>query len=107
MLTTIASQTQEGTQTQEYDATDRFGRRIGARASLETVVWVEDEKGWSSVPAGTYYVFKPHALRDGKSYGASQPAQQFATQAERQAAVNKYFLGAQKRALKASVSQGA
>jgi hypothetical protein len=100
-------------ETREFDAFDNKGRRFGARATTYSIVYgpAEQVETWNypSNVAGhaeqaakadtTRYAFRPHALRDGKPYGASHSEQQFATEAKRDAAVAKYFAQAEKRAL--------
>lgn len=50
---------------------------------------------------GRTYAFRPHSTRDGKAYGATQAQKFYATPAERDAAVEAYFVGMEKRARKA------
>lgn len=90
--------------TQEYDAFDAKGRRIGASARLGEAVVERAEgtvyhfEGDESLIGTRYYTFRPWALRDGRTFGAVQHERHFATKAERQAAINQYFTDAQKRA---------
>jgi len=91
----------------EFNHRDRLGRLIGARADRSTVSYVdlteaelETRRCWNCIPAGTYFAFQPSALRNGRHYGASQREQLFTTEAEREAAVAKYFRDAEKRAAK-------
>jgi hypothetical protein len=96
----------------QFDAFDTKHRQFGARVIL-TVSTFEDQETelWNYPnnlrhanenrrPAGTYFGFRPHALRAGKLYGASHGEQLFADENERNAAVSRYFAEAEKRALK-------
>lgn len=94
-----------------FDAFDTKGRQFGARVRLTTYEYAETtSEVWNSPrtidwlknqPApGTHYGFRPHAERGGKSYGASQGDRIFPTEAERDAAVEKYFATAERGALK-------
>lgn len=94
-----------------FDAWDSKGRRIGARANLleadrtifTTSVWVPDgQEAPPPKPAAHVYGFWPCATRDGEWFGASHPCSWFDTTAERDAAIAKYFAGAEKRAMKAN-----
>lgn len=84
-------------------------RQIGASAELFTIRTRaiisgsrDDERtrSYYALPAGTYYCYKPHTLRDGKPFGAIKPTQWFTTEEDRTHAVNTYFRDAAKRALK-------
>jgi hypothetical protein len=89
---------------------DRLGRVIGGRASTWSA-WYEltgeperaDGRCWY-LPEGQVWAFCPHATRDGIVYGASQSDQFYATEAERDAAVELYFVGMEKRAAKTAAS---
>lgn len=91
-----------------YGVKDSKGRVVGA--SVQTfAVTLRDAtpedietraRSTYRVPAGTYYIYTPHALRDGRSFGALQGYRWFTTEAERDAAVAKYFRDAEKRASK-------
>lgn len=85
-----------------FDAVDEKGRKIGACAVQSVITWAEvGERAWGgSVPPGTYFAFYTYALRDGKKHGAMHKTKYFATEAERQKAVDRYFAGAHKRAEK-------
>lgn len=104
----------------DLDAGDRLGRRIGARVCRFTStlnVWHDSATGepaprgadWHTPrPAGgfeprpgTVWCYEPHALRNGKVYGASQPTSMFDSEADREAAVARYLRDARKRAAKA------
>ena len=95
------------TQVREFPHKDTKGRRVGARALTFMVEYspVDPEKvskwfvGYSK-PPGVLYGWRPHALRDGKPYGAAQATSEYASEAERTAAIARYFAGAEKRARK-------
>lgn len=106
-------ETDLATETRTFDAFDTKGRRFGGRAVTFAVDYVADTAQLWNYPGNiasaearapyagtTRYGFRPHAMRGGKGYGASQGANEFATAAERDAAVAKYFAEAEKRALK-------
>lgn len=103
MLTTDARVVRE-----DFGVKDDRGRVIGGLA------WTCEKAfgpgpvaaGWSPntarIEPGLYYYYEPHATRNGKTFGALQQAQRFATAEERDAAVAKYFQNARKRAIKAA-----
>lgn len=89
-----------------FDAVDTKGRRFGARIVIEVIEFVpaavdklcpyilqEDN-------LGRWYHATPHATRDGNLYGALQTGKMFRTKDEVLAYVAKYFVNAEKRALK-------
>jgi hypothetical protein len=92
----------------EYDARDRFGRQIGAKAYTWEERFAADSDSTPSatyhhyIVPGCYYGFCPQALRDGRKYGAVQHDQLFTTEEARDAAVARYFAAAEKRAAKAA-----
>lgn len=92
-----------------YPAVDKQMRTIGADAVTYELDYVEATAeelvkfaayGLSSKAAGHYFAFYPSATRDGHHFGAAKPEQLFSTAAARDAAIDKYFAGAQKRAAK-------
>jgi hypothetical protein len=92
--------------THNFGVFDTKGREIGTR--IETS-WVDvvphdgTEPRWQGslrLPVGRHYAFEPHSTRDGKLFGALQRPQFFASENERDAAVNAYIERARKRALK-------
>lgn len=102
-----------GVLVKQFDAVDTKGRRFGARVALFSAEWVACDVTLWNLPhniagvaeraafAGkTRYSFVPHATRDGDPFGACQAAREFATAAERDAAVEKYFATAERGALK-------
>lgn len=99
----------EGTEVHEFAATDSKGRTIGARIQFATEVRPDDstDKAWSCANgrrgeyvsvAGTFYTFRPQALRNGEVFGAMQDSRYFASETERATAVEQYLAGARKRA---------
>jgi len=95
-----------GTIVHDFPARDTKGRQFGAAAYLFEVSYVRVvDKCWfpdrmDQRPVGRYFGFSPQALRDGKKYGASQGYTWFPTPEARDKAVDKYFIDAEKRALK-------
>lgn len=95
-------------ETREFGLRDTKGRLIGARATLFMVEYrapTEEERAprwWCGHdhPIGIRYGFRPHALRDYKNFGSSHGRQEFVTEAERAAVVDRYFRDAEKRARK-------
>lgn len=84
---------------------DAQGRLIGALCQIETIRWdaapADQRWGYSDKEIGAVeYTYTPHATRDKARYGASQSAVGFATEAARDAAVEKYFAGFAKRMAK-------
>lgn len=106
-------ETDGATVTREFDAADNKGRRFGAMAYTFAVAYeacteqywdfpqnLESAAARAAYAGTTRYGFRPHALRDGRPFGACHSPNEFATVAERDAAVRKYFAAAEKRALK-------
>lgn len=75
---------------------DRMGRLIGARVRIQDNI-VPDRP----------FSFVPTATRNGKRYGATSDFRCFRSAAERDAAIEKYFADAEKRAAKNHVSRPA
>lgn len=100
-----------GKEFREFNAYDNKGRQFGARVAKLAITFEDAEvELWNYPgnlinandrrrPAGTYYGFCPQALRDGDVFGACQHDHIFTNEAERDAAIEKYFVGAEKRAL--------
>jgi len=84
----VSERTDETEREESFFVRDTKGRTVGARARM----WKEDGR----------FCYRPGALRNGQPFGANQPAGRFGTEAERDAAVEKYFTGARKRAAKAA-----
>lgn len=85
---------------------DAKGREVGASVQLFEVdidPLSDDEakaQGWhESKMLGHVYGYCPHALRGGKCFGAIQSDYYFRTEKERAKAVQRYLVGAQKRAM--------
>lgn len=89
-----------------FDAVDTKGRRFGARVRLEVVEYtpVEDAAfGRYHIPShrlGIWFHAYPHATRDGVDYGAWQSGKAFRTEDEAHTYAARYFIAAEKRALK-------
>lgn len=100
----IADQTDMGHEVHDFGVKDARGRAIGAKVyyrEIELVEFTPEEfQVYYALPAGYYYVATMRATRNGVDYGASQPRQYFATEAERDAAVQAYLANAKKRAAK-------
>lgn len=80
---------------------DKKGRTIGGIVTLREVDMApgEDQYGsYCNMEPGHYFTMTPQATRNGSGYGASQFTRYFKTEAERTAAVEKYFADAAKRA---------
>ena len=109
-----SSETRIRTVARDFDAFDAKGRKIGGQASIFSRSFVafseaEGAEGssracYSIVPrefvGRTFFGYRPHALRDGKEFGALQGSMLFETLEEAEAAVLEYFAGAEKRANK-------
>jgi hypothetical protein len=100
---------------ESFGVRDRFGREIGAYATLSTVRVSLDPApskyggrvaGGLYVPGATVYRYDTMALRDGRGFGPSGRGGSFATKEERAAAVRLYFAGARKRALSGRAGGG-
>jgi hypothetical protein len=92
------------TQDREFAAVDTKGRTFGARVLTLTATYVARTDGmnwgYNIAPGTIRYEARPHALRDGQMFGASQGTRSFETVAERDAWIARYFKDAEKRALK-------
>ncbi len=97
----------------QFDAFDTKHRQFGARVTLTVSEFADEVRDdlWdypgnratcdeNRRPAGTYFGYRPHAMRGGKLYGASQGEVLFADENERNRAVSRYFAEAEKRAMK-------
>jgi hypothetical protein len=88
---------------ESFGVVDCKGRVIGAHAwtfELDFVEISQDAPSYYTMEPGHYFVFCPQAIRDRVSFGAIQRDRYFKTEAERDAAVNKYLIDARKRAVK-------
>lgn len=76
---------------------DNKKREIGALV----YTWQHTAPRWyGDTQVVGFYYFRPQAMRGGETFGACKPPQGFRTEAERDAAVAKYFRGARERAHK-------
>lgn len=112
LMSVRISDVRTGQETREFDAVDTKGRRFGAAATKTTQVYETQQRAiWPTAhnlananenrrPDGTYYAFRPTAMRGGDFFGASHGENIYASEAERDAAVERYFADAEKRALK-------
>lgn len=103
-----------GTESHDFGVVDAKGRKLGATVTYTEVEYTEwtaaqyaelQAKKYGSLGSakapGTYaFCIRVQATRNGEAFGATQSTQEFATEAERFAAVEKYLKGAQKRAAK-------
>ena len=90
----------------DFPYLDSRARRIGSRIYrfIETITESPDANSGYLVRRsnfGSWYVFEPHATRDGIVYGASQQGRYFRTEKAREDAVAEYLADAEKRASKA------
>lgn len=89
-----------------FGVKDSKGRVVGGRVSRITLTTTPvksayAEKSWRMViEPGVYHTYEPSATRNGALFGASQRRRWFTTEAECQAAIEKYFSDAAKRAAK-------
>lgn len=90
----------------DFGVADSKGRTIGAAVNLvECDRTVEVKALWMApqnpaLPAGHVFGFRPMAMRGGKTFGAISHEQWFDTAEQRDAAVARYFVNAEKRAQK-------
>ena len=85
----------------EFDAVDTKGRRFGARVHISHEMRTPVAGGSSlSKWLGGMYRLDVQALRNGISFGGGYNRTYHDTLAEAQAAAEKYFAGAEQRALK-------
>ena len=89
----------------DFPYLDSRGRRIGVNIyrSITTITEVpESESSWVTDRSnlGSWYVFEPHATRDGMNYGPLQDDRRFRTEEARESAIAKYLADAEKRASK-------
>jgi hypothetical protein len=103
-----------GKRLRSFDYRDRLGRQIGASAQLIeyhfepfdgtegdfTIDYNDADRRLRVTEPRVEYVYSPHATRNGSDYGALQGYRCFATEAERDQAIAKYFAEAEKRAAK-------
>jgi hypothetical protein len=84
-----------------FGCSDGKGRWVGAIIYRSLDDGQEDQCGYPGYEPGLYYTFRPMAARNGLPYGGGrQPHYHFKSEAEREAAIEKYLASAKKRALK-------
>lgn len=113
-------QTEDAAQVRDFGVVDKKGRKLGATCFTGTLVrrgvfLTAEQKanryggrGYVCDPAllgKLVYWYRPNATRNGVGFGASQQEKEFSTAAERDAAVAKYWKGAERTARKWSVVQ--
>jgi hypothetical protein len=102
-LTKISSRETIEQREQSFGIYDKKGREIGGRYVISQVDFEPLPEGsitgYLQAP-GRYIIGCCHALRDGKGYGALHRDTYFASLEEAQAAADKYFASAAKRAAK-------
>ncbi len=93
--------------THDFGVVDSKCRKVGAQVSMQSYEFVQatDEQvkagiGYHDMEPGVYCSFCPHALRDGKPFGALQTRRYFNSEYAMASAVAKYFADAKKRASK-------
>jgi hypothetical protein len=90
----------------DFPYLDSRARRIGVniRRFIRTLVQVPKSENTFSVTdrsnLGSWYVFEPHATRDGMDYGRLQHDRFFRTEEAREYAIAKYLSASEKRASK-------
>jgi len=87
----------------DFGCVDSKGRTIGARVAVFEFDFVEAAPGgsyWNYARVGHVFAFVPQALRAGKDFGAYAGERWFDTAEARDAAIEKYFADAAKRAAK-------
>lgn len=85
----------------DFRIADAAGRAMGARLTLEVRTYEAAEAGATgarNIAPGSYYVFTPHATRNGKRFGRVQADRHFATESERASAISLYLRAAVQRA---------
>jgi len=96
----------QDTRAERFGVADYKGREIGGMVDTfefdftpMSAAEEATEASWDQAP-GHYFGFRPHATRNGQRFGALQRKQLFLTAGARDAAVEKYFRNARKRAEK-------
>lgn len=107
VVTKCSEKQNVSSRTETFGVKDNKGREIGARVTIFEIEFVAlnhelaEFERYSPNPSGRVFSYDPTALRNGRPFGAGfQHGGYFATAAERDAAVEKYFKGARKRAEK-------
>jgi hypothetical protein len=91
------------TEIRHFGVRDAKGREIGGRVQLieKTLVPTTDRSNNRiTKKAGRWLWVRPHALRDGIAYGAYQHGKRYASMEAAEAAIEKYFRDAERRAQK-------
>lgn len=105
----IAEREQVARRAEAFDIFDAKGREIGHRYAIDREVWVVDGTAYTLCPIGDLedrleetFTVHPHALRDGKSFGALPVAsyKRFRTLAEAEAYGEAVIARARKSAAK-------
>ena len=109
---TLRSQNQNtAVLSERFGIADSKDREIGAKATVleadfvaataeELVKIAAGRLSFYVENPGHYFGFRPHATRNGQDFGASHHDQLFLTARARDAAVEKYFTNARRRAIK-------
>jgi hypothetical protein len=104
--TRISERLRTGIEVIDFNRKDKKGRAIGARIYRGVATFVDFVEGdgrlfafCTNRPAGDYLWYSQQATRNGNIFGPAQPYHYFDTEAEREAAIQKYLKGARKRAL--------
>lgn len=89
----------------EFDAFDAKGRRHGYQVAFASFQYIREDCGSNSwlvddENLGIWFSVQPHALKDGKTFGALQPAKRFRTLAEAETAAAGMIERARKAAAK-------
>ncbi len=88
-----------------FGVTDAKGREIGGSVVIEHLTITpraNSESGRITKECGEWLIARPHAVRDGEWFGASQSDNRFTSREALDAYVAKYFADAEKRARKAA-----
>lgn len=104
------------THKRDFDAFDTKGRQFGACATIVDHIfrnateeeinrgymfnYAEEGRRNRVTAPTTRFGFRPHAMRNGSSYGSSHGTKLFDTEAARDQAIERYFVDAEKRAMK-------
>lgn len=97
----------EGVERRDFGIKDGKGRSLGAnavkcsgiRVSTKRMLHISCQQD-PLKPEGPVYGFRPQAQRNGEAFGAVQSTRWFETPADRDAAIAKYFVMAEKTATK-------
>jgi hypothetical protein len=99
--------TREGSVEREFGIADSKGRQLGAKASKFTAVRVHQPRmvytcypQYKLNPEGPVWGYQPSARRGGFHFGATQSIRWFSSPEARDAAIDGYFVRAEKAASK-------